>query len=223
MVRARWASVVLVALVLAGCAAPPSADPAAPAGAAARDGPLISGSLGDFDALREEAHQPARRRDLARAVVDPDAPAVTMNGTPSFAIALLVRETWTARDGSMEERHPCGGVVVAVPAGWPDPRAHFGAFEHDPEGNATVVDERGRAWLTQRYVAKANASAFLWAQHVGGGTEFVADSGGHCAAPMYEEGPLNVLIHVEGPERVDLWYHPAQALPPALGPVVPKD
>lgn len=108
--------------------------------------------------------------------------------------------------------------MVAVPAGWPDPRSHFDAFEHDAEGNATVVDARGRSWLTQRYVAKANASAALWAQNVGGGGEFAADAGGHCPATMYEEGPLNILLHVDGPdrpERVDLWYHPARGLPPA--------
>lgn len=219
--RGRWVALWL-SVLLVGCAAPPSGDPPAPAGAAERGGPIISGSLGGFDHAVENDHQPARRRDLARPVEDPDAPNVTMDGAPSYALAILIRETWAQRDGTLEERHPCGGVVVAVPAGWPDPRSHFDAFVHDAEGNATVVDERGRAWLTQRYVAKANASAFLWAQNVGGGPAFAPDAGGHCPAPMYDEGPLNILMHVEGPDRVDLWFHPAQALPPALG-ADPKD
>lgn len=137
-----------------------------------------------------------------RPTHDPDAPPVTMDGARTFALGILIRE----RPPGEPERHPCGGAVLATPVGAPDPRADLDAFRL--VGSQTIHDETGRAWTTDRYVAKADAGAYLWVQNVGGGIAFAPDDGASCPAPRFDAGPFNILLHIEGPERVDLRYSP---------------
>lgn len=192
---ARWA-IVLVCVLLAGCGAPPSTDPA--------PSPSPSNGVIRSDTGEVESSLPYQRvSGTGRPTRDPNAPPVTMDGARTFALGILIRE---APPGA-PVRHACGGAVVATPEGWPDPRGSFDAFRL--VGSQTIHDAAGRAWTTDRYAAKENASSYIWVQNVGGGTRFLPDDGGDCPAPRFGSGPLNILLHIEGADRVDLRYSPS--------------
>lgn len=181
----RALAVLVLLALLAGCTSTSTTTHSEVFVNGAREGSI------HVDAPREPsapATEPAR---------DPDAPNVTLDGAPSFASAILVRESLGARG----ERHPCGGAVLATAPGAPDPRPHMGALAY--AGTLTIEDDEGVAWVTDRYML-GNAS--VWVQNVGGARGFFADEGrDHCPAAR----GFNVLLHADGPADLEVRFSPA--------------
>lgn len=142
-----------------------------------------------------------------RPAKDADHPAVTRDGSASFALVALVQE----RIGG-SARAPCGGALVGVVPGAGDPRSRWDALSFVQ--TETLVDERGYGWLTDVYADRDDATRKVWVQNVGGARGWTPDDGrSHCAPLQHGDRSYNVMLHADGPEEIELFFSPASRSP----------
>lgn len=181
---------------------------------------------------------PEHERLLARPAADPAAPLVFHNGTPEAATAVLIQEPFSRSPYRPPTDRPvCGGAVIAIPQGAPDPLKllppAFGP-RHGPEptyeASRMVTDTRGREWTTDLYHAHqetTNRTWEMWVVNVGGGLAYAPDDGQRACRPiMTGSTPFNALVHAWAFEgELDLYYSPTARFPApesrawVLGPV----
>lgn len=192
---------VLVVVLLAGCTSTTTQTEIFVSG---RANPELRGSIA-IDPPVERSGGPngeglADGR-VARPTRDLNGPAVFLEGEPTLAMPVLVREK-----SIRSARDPCGGAVLAVPVGAMDPRRRFDALAY--ADTRTLVDEQGTSWITDRYVDQnepENATRMVWAQNLGGGRGWRPDMGESCPTTATH----NAILHVAGPVEADVFFSPA--------------
>lgn len=88
-------------------------------------------------------------------------------------------------------RTPCGGALLVVNAGDPDPRTGTtiaGLADQEPvyRESYLVTDPNDRMWITDVYTPEVG-SGTVWVTNLGGGAVFTPDTGSACAA--YDDLP----------------------------------
>lgn len=200
------------------------------------EGPHFSAGFGTPPPPRTVEAPDARSSDLEDAL----APPVFHDGVAATAVAIGVAEREADRSGppgATTKRHPCGGAILAIAEGAPDPRKLLqraaGTDDLPPvtyEASRMVTDGWGREWTTDAYTATQETTGRswrIWVANVDGGLAFRPDDGfRHCEPHVYGGNPFNVIVHTWGHEDgTDLYYAPLDRFPApperawVLGPI----